>query len=283
MNFFDLHCDTPYECYKKGCGFYVNQLAVSGSRGEFFEKWSQVFAVWIKDDAEKPFNLYKDILLDFKQKLNGSPKNLTPYFSVEGGAVLEDHSDRLFTLKEDGVSFLTLCWNGENRICGGTKSDKGLTKFGKEVINKMNRLKIAADLSHLNGKSFYSALEISDFVLATHSNCKAVCNHPRNLTDDMLRLLAEKDGIVGLCFYPEFLSGNVFDSLYENICHLLDLGLENSIALGSDFDGGTMDKSLDNIAKVPALYDFLAAKGLNRPVLDKIFYQNAQNYVAKLI
>lgn len=283
MDFFDLHCDTPYECYKKDCEFYVNQLSVSGSKGEIFTKWSQVFAIWIKDDQKEPFCLYKNMLDGFKQKLGVHPKNLTPYFSVEGGAVLEDDSDRLFTLKEDGISFLTLCWNGENRICGGIKSEKCLTPFGYEVVEKMNRLKIACDLSHLNKKSFYKALEISDFPLATHSNCAAVCDHPRNLTDDMLSLLAEKNGIAGLCFYPDFLASHPFEAIYQNIFHLLDIGFENNIAIGSDFDGGVMHESLDNISKIPALYGFLEKKGIAKPILNKIFYENAQNYVAKLI
>lgn len=279
MNYFDLHCDTPYECYFKKQDFLKNSLAVSGEKGAVFDNWKQVFAVWIRDDLDEPYRLYKAILRDFKEKLSNKPDNLTPYFSVEGGAVLEDDTDRLYALKEDGVRILTLTWNGENRIAGGSKTEKGLTDFGKRVIRKMNGLKMLCDLSHLNEKSFYSAVELADYPLATHSNCKAVFDCPRNLSDNQLKLIAQKGGIVGLCLYPKFLGGEVFDRLYRNIYHLLELGMENNIAVGSDFDGADMAAELCDISKIPLLRAKLHEKGLSETLLDKIFYKNAENYL----
>lgn len=277
-----MHCDTPYECFVKKENFYKNSLAVSGENGISFENWVQTFAVWIKDGIDDPFGFYKAVLADFRQKLSAKPANLTPLFSVEGGALLENDAERLYELKEDGVSFFTLCWNGENQIAGGCQSEKGLTDFGKKNISLLNRLKIGCDLSHLNQKSFYSAVQYAEFPLATHSNCFSVCEHKRNLTDRQLSLIAEKNGIVGLCFYPPFLGKNVFEAVYRNICHLCELGMENNIAIGSDFDGGEMDKSLKSINDIPDLYRFLEQKGLNRVLLDKIFYYNAYKYIAKL-
>lgn len=279
MNYFDLHCDTPYECYFKKQDFYKNSLAVSGEKGAAFEKWSQVFAIWIRDDLDEPYNLYKAILKDFKEKLSKKPENLTPYFSVEGGAVIEDDIDRLYALRGDGVRILTLTWNGENRIAGGSKTDKGLTHFGKRVIREMNDLNMLCDLSHLNEKSFYSAAELADYPIVTHSNCKNVFDCPRNLSDSQLKLIAEKGGIVGLCLYPKFLGGDIFERLYQNICHLLELGMENNIAVGSDFDGADMAAELDSIAKIPILRAKLCEKGLSETVLDKIFYKNAENHL----
>ena len=282
MDFFDLHCDTPYECYTKKQGFYVNQLSVSADQSCCFGKWVQTFAFWIRDDLEKPYELYKKMLLDFKSKTKDAPKNLIPCFAVEGGAVLEADSDRLYELKDDGIRLLTLTWNGENLIAGGSKTDKGLTEFGKRVIEKMNRLKIGGDLSHLNEKSFFSAIQIAEFPLATHSNCRKIFNHPRNLTDEQIRLVAEKNGLIGICFYPEFLGCNVFEKIYENIFHIADMGFEDCIAIGSDFDGAEMDKRLKRPSDVPLLYDFLRDKGISRRILSKIFYGNAHNYIANL-
>ena len=283
MKYFDLHCDTPYECYTKNQEFYVNQLAVSGKMGEGFDEWAQTFAVWIKDDIKNPFLLYKNILKDFKLKLLGKPQNLKAVFAVEGGAVLENDSDRIFELKADGIKFLTLTWNGENNIAGGVHTDKGLTDFGKSVIEKMNRIKIGCDVSHLNKKSFFAAVEKADFPLATHSNSENICSHPRNLSDEQIKLLCEKGGIMGLCFYPDFLGQSVMQKIYENIYHIADMGYQDNIAVGSDFDGGKMDKSLDNISKVPDLYFFSVKKGLDKSLLNKIFYENANNYIAKLV
>lgn len=283
MNFFDLHCDTPYECYTKNQKFYVNQLAVSGEGGKTIEKWYQTFAFWIKDDLENPFGFYKKMYSDFKVKIQDKPDNLTPLFSVEGGAVIENDSDRIFALKNDGIRFLTLTWNGENDIAGGINSNKGLTDFGREVIGKMNRLKMGCDLSHLNKKSFYSVLEYAKFPLATHSNCSEICDHPRNLNIEQIKLLCEKRGIIGLCFYPQFLGGDVFEKIYQNIHLLCDKGYEKNIAIGSDFDGAIMSEKLDNISKIPLLYRFLEERGIGKGVLDKIFYKNAYNYIANLL
>ena len=125
MNYFDLHCDTPYECYFKNQPFSVNKLAVSGGKGAEFESWRQVFAVWIRDDIPEPFKLYSEIMRDIKAKLKAAPKNLQPLFAVEGGAVIGKDLRLLEALKSDRVCYLTLTWNGENAIAGGSGTDKG--------------------------------------------------------------------------------------------------------------------------------------------------------------
>lgn len=282
MDYFDLHCDTAYECYFKNKDFLKNDLAVSAEKGGCFEKWSQVFAVWIRDDLEEPYKLYREILNGFKNKLSGAPDNLTPYFAVEGGAVIGRDSDRLYGLKEDGVIYLTLTWNGENRLAGGSKTDKGLTRFGREVIKKLNCLKMCCDLSHLNDKSFFAAADEAEYPIASHSNSRSVCGVPRNLTDEQLELIGKRNGLIGLCFYNGFLGGNTYDKIYENIEHMLYMGLEDSIAVGSDFDGADTGEQLADISCVPRLYTALNKKGIEKKLLDKIFYKNAQNYFDKM-
>ena len=282
MYYFDLHCDTAYECYVTGEDFLKNNLAISGESGGVFDNWHQVFAIWIKDDLEKPFELYKKILSDIKLKLQKSPQNLTQYFSVEGGAVIEYDIDRLYILKQDSVRFLTLAWNGENDIAGGVNTEKTLTGFGKRVIREMNKLGMVCDLSHLNAKSFYKVAENAEKIVATHSNCYEICPHKRNLTDAQIKLIYERKGVMGICFYPDFLGGEVFEKIYENIFYLCDKGYEDIIAIGSDFDGGRMNEKLDKISKIPQLYEFLRSKGLKNELLYKIFYKNAHNFIAKL-
>ena len=205
MDFFDLHCDTAYEMYLKNEGFLNNNLAVSARLGECFRNWSQTFAIWIEETKENPFSFYKNAISHLKNSIYGKVK---PIFAVEGGSVIENDIDRLYELQYDGIKFLTLTWNGENLIAGGAKSDKDLTDFGKSVIKEMNKIGMAVDVSHLNDKSFYSAIEKADKILATHSNCRSICNHKRNLTDEQIKLLVQKNGIIGLNFYPEFLGGN---------------------------------------------------------------------------
>ena len=282
MDFFDLHCDTAFELYKRNLSFDNDELSVNRNSAKVFGKWTQTFAVWIKDDAENPFRLYENIMSDIKFKLKTAPENLTPLFAVEGGSVIEDKTDRLEVLKKDGIKLFTLTWNGENRIAGGCKTEKGLTDFGVTVIKELNRLKIGCDLSHLNKKSFYSAMEYAEFPLATHSNCYGICPNRRNLTLEQIKLITQKNGIIGLTFYPEFLGENIYKKIYENIFLLCDKGFENNIAIGSDFDGGKMSESLDKTSKIPLLYGFLEKKGLSKPLLNKIFYENAHKFIALL-
>ena len=282
MDFFDLHCDTAFELYKRNLSFDNDELSVNLNSAKVFGKWTQIFAVWIKDDAENPFRLYENIMSDIKFKLKTAPENLTPLFAVEGGSVIEDKTDRLEVLKKDGIKLFTLTWNGENRIAGGCKTEKGLTDFGVTVIKELNRLKIGCDLSHLNKKSFYSAMEYAEFPLATHSNCYEICPNRRNITLEEIKLITQKNGIIGLTFYPEFLGENIYEKIYKNIFLLCDKGFENNIAIGSDFDGGKMSESLDKTSKIPLLYGFLEKKGLSKPLLNKIFYENAHKFIALL-
>lgn len=279
MNYFDLHCDTAYEMYVQNKGFICNGLCVSAEKGEGFNNWIQTFAVWIKEDKEEPFLFYKNALKHLKQNLKGKVK---PIFAVEGGTVIGDNPDLLYELKCDGVRFLTLTWNGENLIAGGVKSEKGLTDYGKTVIKEMNRLHIACDLSHLNDKSFFSAAELAERPLATHSNCRAVCNVSRNLTDEQIKLIAEKGGIIGLNFYSAFLGGDFYTKIYQNICHICDMGFEDHIAIGSDFDGAEMPKEVCNISKIPIVFENLCRMGLEKTLLNKIFYENALKYTLNL-
>lgn len=272
MRFFDLHCDTAYKMYTENKGFCENSFAVSGQKGEIFENWHQTFAIWLPENLDNPFLFYKNALLHLKANLCGK---VNPIFAVEGGTVLENDVDRIYALKQDGIKLLTLTWNGENAIAGGSKSEKSLTAFGKAVIEKMNKINMAVDLSHLNDKSFFEVIALAEKPIASHSNYRAVCDVPRNLTDQQIKLICEKGGLIGLNFYPLFLGDNPMEKIYQNIYRLCDMGYENNIAIGSDFDGADMPCELCDITKIPHLYTFLQQKGVNNIVLDKIFYKNA--------
>ncbi|MBO5210516.1 MAG: membrane dipeptidase [Clostridia bacterium] len=272
MRFFDLHCDTAYKMYREKQGFYKNNLAISGQKGEAFDGWRQTFAVWLPEDLKNPFNFYKNTLSYLKANLCG---NVKPIYAVEGGTVLENDVDRIYALKQDGIRLLTLTWNGENAIAGGTKSDKGLTDFGKTVIDKMNKINMAVDVSHLNDKSFFEVIDRAEKPLASHSNCRKICDHPRNLSDSQIKLICQKGGLIGLNFYPIFLGDNPMEKIYQNIYHLCAMGYENNIAIGSDFDGADMANELCDITKISDLHTFLQQKGLKNSLLNKIFYKNA--------
>lgn len=279
MFYFDLHCDAPYKAYQSP----YEPLAVRVEDCALFEKWKQCFAIWIADDVPNPFDFYKSVLNNYKSNFSNLPDNLTPILTVENGALLQNDISRLDILKSDGVKALTLTWNGENCIAGGAQSSSRLTRFGKQVVERLNTLNIACDLSHLNDNSFFDVIEISEHPIATHSCCRALCNNKRNLTDIQLKLISERGGIIGVCFYPVFLgTDNAFEGIYRHISYMLDLSLERSIALGSDFDGADMSSKLFSTAQIPGLYEFLYSKNIPLGTLNKIFYKNADNFFDNL-
>lgn len=279
MKFFDLHCDTPYKCYKEDLSFDNQGLAVSSNGIFTFDKWYQCFAVWINEEVENPFSYYKNVLNNFKSQLNFDFDNLVPLYTVEGGTLLENNLERINELKNDGIRALTLTWNGENQIASGVNAVGGLKPFGNQVIKSLNDSKIATDLSHLNRESFFDSIEIAKYPIATHSCCDAIFSHKRNLSDEQIRLIAQKGGIIGVCLYPEFLgNGDVFFDVYKHIEHLLDMGLEKHISVGSDFDGADMDKRLSKITDIPSLYKKLNQFGIDYKTLNNIFFENAYNF-----
>ncbi|MEG1886716.1 MAG: membrane dipeptidase [Oscillospiraceae bacterium] len=302
IEYFDLHCDTLTEYYKKGYTMYDKNLAVQLNDFKSFERRGQVFAIWMNDRQKNPFNIYKKIIDNARYNFqannkevvfcqNGkdlkkadADKKLAAILSLEGGAVLEKLPERVFKLYDDGVRSLNLCWNFKSGLAGGVESRGRLTKYGKSTIKNMNKCGMALDLSHLNKKSFYPAIENADIVLASHSNAHKICNHERNLTERQLKLIKEKNGIIGICFFPEFLgSGNVMENIYKQITYMLELDLKDNISFGSDFDGAKMDERLKGVRNIQTLYEYLSTKNFDDNTINKIFYQNARNFYDKLL
>lgn len=166
--------------------------------------------------------------------------------SVEGGKGVMDDPKVLAELYDDGVRVYGFVWDHNslaksNRIREG-EIDTGLSESGRAIAEEGNRLGMIFDVSHMSDKSFYDLFEISKKpLIASHSNFRAVCNHSRNLTDDMARRIFESDGMVGLNFYPPFINSNLenkrVEGLFAHIDHALSLGGENHIGFGGDIDG----------------------------------------------
>ncbi|MBO7645940.1 MAG: membrane dipeptidase [Prevotella sp.] len=163
---------------------------------------------------------------------------------IENGLALEGDIKNLEHFAKRGITYMTLCHNGDNDICDSAKGNNthgGVSAFGEQVIKEMNRLGIMVDLSHAGEKSFYDALEISSTpIVCSHSNCKALCDHPRNLTDDQLRALAKAGGVAHTTFYPGFLKAggeaDILDAV-KHLEHAIDIMGIGHVGIGTDFDG----------------------------------------------
>ncbi len=164
---------------------------------------------------------------------------------VENGYAIGKDLDNIKRFKDLDVVYITLCHNGDNNICDSARGHaewNGLSPFGKEVIKKMNEEGLMIDLSHAAESTFYDALENSQYpIIASHSAARALCDHPRNLTDDQLKALAAKGGVVQLCLYKGFINedsekASLSDAI-RHIEHIVDLIGIDYVGIGSDFDG----------------------------------------------
>ena len=168
------------------------------------------------------------------------------FLGIENGYAVGKDLRNLQRFKDMGVSYITLCHNGDNDICDsaiGSAEWGGLSPFGKEVVGEMNRLGIMIDVSHASDNTFYDVLKYSKKpVIASHSSARALCNHRRNLDDDQIRALASKGGVVQVCLYKEFINEDAekasLSDAVRHICHIVDVAGIDHVGIGSDFDGG---------------------------------------------
>ena len=139
---------------------------------------------------------------------------------------------------------MTLCHNGDNDICDSARGNgehNGVSALGREVIKEMNRTGMMVDLSHASEKSFYDALELSETpIVCSHSSCKSLCDHPRNLTDEQMKALAHRGGVMQVCLYSGFLRKEAPATILDAINHLNHMvsvmGIDH-VGIGTDFDG----------------------------------------------
>lgn len=185
--------------------------------------------------ARTPADLYEAKRLGRKSIMLG----------IENGLAIEDSLDNIDHFARRGMVYMTLCHNGDNAICDSARRSKGthggVSAFGAEVIRRMNDLGVMVDMSHAGEKSFYDALSISRApIVCSHSNCRALCDVPRNLTDDQLRAIARKGGVVHITLYHGFLRTAGEASILDAIAHLehaISIMGTAHVGIGTDFDG----------------------------------------------
>ena len=163
---------------------------------------------------------------------------------IENGYAIGKDLTNVERFRRRGIVYMTLCHNGDNDICDsarGNNEHNGLSEFGVEVVKEMNRVGLMIDLSHAGEKSFYDALELSKTpIVCSHSSCRSLCDHPRNLTDEQMKALSRKGGVMQLCLYGGFLrqegQATIIDAM-EHLNHMVNIMGIDHVGIGSDFDG----------------------------------------------
>ena len=342
MNVWDLHCDTLSELmYAQNEGreisFENNTLQIDLERMKKGEYLLQCFACFVnldryRDNPLRPcmemidifyrlLEQYPDDLYQVRtagdiKKLHLSGK-IGAMLTIEEGAVCLDDPGVLRNLYRLGVRMMTLTWNHENGLASPNSvpgsaaavwpcapvTDKGLTPRGIEFVEEMERLHMIIDVSHLSDAGFWDVAEHAKRPFAaSHSNARSICPHVRNLTDEMIRVIGERGGLIGLNYCPSFvdprvtqlnlpqqtgecgsadLSGQIRSKIADMIIHvrhLIDVGGEDIVALGSDFDGIEGDLEIAGPQDMPRLAQAMEDAGISRRQIEKIFWRNAERF-----
>ena len=200
---------------------------------------------------------------------------------IENGLALNGQLQNLNHFAQRGIVYMTLCHNGDNDICDsarGCNTHNGVSQFGQQVIREMNRLGIMVDLSHAAEKSFYDALDISsEPIVCSHSSCRALCDHPRNLTDAQMRALAAKGGVMQVTMYNGFLvkdgEATVADAL-RHLEHAIEVMGIDHVGIGTDFDGDGGIRGLASSSDLVNLTRQLLARRYSERDIQKIWGGN---------
>lgn len=291
MNYsvFDTHCDTLCCVLDDNKSLEQNDCHVDLDRLTKYTSYTQVFACFIDPvykscGAERTMNLI-DL---FHRTTANLPKNVKAILSIEGGEGIYSLS-ALRNYYRLGVRIAALTWNFSNHIASGAHEKdetRGLTEFGKKVVDEMNRLGMLIDVSHLNRKSFYDIAEVTSMpIIATHSCSDAICSHARNLTDEQFEVIKNTNGCVGVNFYPPFLTSGgrcTVDDIARHIDHFMSLGGEDNIGIGADFDGvDCLPEGIRGVEDTYKVFDRLLKKGYTEKQVNKISHENFERVMEK--
>ncbi|MGG7096067.1 dipeptidase [Clostridium sardiniense] len=301
MKYIDLHCDTAYRMLNEKlplgnsiCKVDVEKLKKGGAL-------AQVFAFFLDlDEVSDPFVGFMDMYKNFMKEVNKNRDSIKivrnlkelkeverigkvgAFLSIEEGEVLNGEIDKVKEVYDLGIRMITLTWNYENSIgypnYNFKYKDMGLKDKGIEMVQEMERVGIIPDASHLSDQGFYDLVNLCKKpFIATHSNSRRIMNHPRNLTDDMIKLLAEKGGVMGLNFCNDFVGENKVTSINDLVLHakhIRNIGGIDVLSLGSDFDGIENEVEIKDTSEMNKLANYLEKEGFSYYEIEKIFYKN---------
>lgn len=311
----DCHCDTLTELYNKNASLYENEQHFDIKRQIALGGGLQFCAIYVPTEVFRYQGglRYTLCLLDkYNQEIKKLHENgidvlqvrttedagnvlkhkAATLLAIEEGGSIDGSLEALRCLYELGVRAMTLTWSNRNDIADGINEEatgSGLTLFGKQVVEEMNRLGMLVDVSHISTAGFWSVIETSTKpIIATHSNAKSLCSHPRNLNDEQIKALAQNGGLAGITFAGQFLEEDwrnaCIESVYKHIDYMLNLiGNDDHIGFGSDFDGISHPPyNIQGVQDYKPLIEYLS-KYYSDETINKITHQNVINLLQKVL
>ena len=309
MLVFDAHSDLPTLVYDER---RAGKTAVLERNPHFFDGiGSRVMAIWTRPDKRKEATVYGlEVLNAFLRDLEESERfelvrnvgemrkviengRVALWLGLEGGEPIGESLDLLEVFYRLGLRVLTLTWSLRNAIGDGVfeRTNGGLTNFGVEVVGKAEELGIVVDLSHINEAGFWDALDVTSFpVIASHSNARKLCDNRRNLTDEQLKAIAERDGVVGAVAIPGFVDKEkpTLDRYVEHINYMADLIGYRHVGLGFDFVyylkgwSGRSVEGFENESRIPLLLRRLE-ENLGKKKAEEIAFRNFERVFKRVV
>ena len=306
----DLHCDTIMQLldHPDSGDLYRNTWKIDIEKLQKAHSKVQDFALFINlGETNDPYGRYEEMrnLCTTQIHLYGEHiQHVLSYqdvesvyksgkigalMSIEEGGVLGGDLDKLKQAYQDGVRLITLTWNYPNGLgephCG--EQHKKLTSKGVEFVEAMQDLGIIVDCSHLNDAGTEQLGDILDVpFVASHSNAREVTAHTRNLPDHLIKLIANKGGVIGLNFAQSFLGTSPISRIEDIVKHglyLINKGGEDVVALGTDFDGIKPDTEIKDTSEMYRLYDAFKEAGLSEEQCEKLFWKNADRLLKEIL
>ena len=307
MPFADLHCDTIDRIadsglsLRDGAGLQLtlDKLRVAGSVLQCFalfvdlRRWPDPWArfLTLADAYDRAVAANADRLCPVLapadlDRARGTGR-IASVLTIEEGGVFGGDLGRLRQAHRRGVRLVTLTWNHPNGLAAPNGRPGGLTETGRQVLHELERLRMAVDVSHLGDDGFWDVARLARRPFcASHSSARALCDHPRDLTDPMLRAVADSGGVVGVNFYAPFVGTSPVtrtEDLVRHVRHLLDVAGTGAVALGSDFDGIDCELELGDAAGLPLLARALRRSGLSEEVVERVCWRNAWDYFSRVL
>ena len=306
----DLHCDTIMQLldHPDSGDLYCNTWKIDIEKLQKAHSKVQDFALFINlGETNDPYGRYEEMrnLCTTQIHLYGEHiQHVLSYqdvesvyksgkigalMSIEEGGVLGGDLDKLKQAYQDGVRLITLTWNYPNSLgephCG--EQHKKLTPKGIEFVEAMQDLGIIVDCSHLNDAGTEQLGDILDVpFIASHSNAREVTAHTRNLPDNLIKLIANKGGVIGLNFAQSFLGTSPISRIEDIVNHslyLINKGGEDVVALGTDFDGIKPNTEIKDASEMYRLYDAFKEAGLSVDQCEKLFWKNADRLLKEIL
>lgn len=308
---FDLHCDTALallgEDVNQAGSLASNKGHIDLNRAEKLAGYCQCFACFTTPFMEQwhhitPTLVFEREIATIQREIDKNKNRISIAYSpedvianlekgkmsailtIEGPAGFGFDPELLESMSLAGFRISTLGWNESNPLTGSNQTGGGLTDLGKAYVRQAQSLGILVDVSHISDEGFWDIMKITQApVIASHSNSRALCNHSRNLTDDMFCAIRDSGGVVGINQFADFLGQKpTLDTVCDHIFHFLELDPEGRhVALGGDLDGcEVLAEGFEGVQSYDALADRLIARGLDAATVQNIYWNNALGVMA---